>query len=152
MITEAELYLALRRLQQIGEQHAKRLGRRTGLTPLQLLVLRAIPELGAATIGQLAARLNLSQATLTTVLDRMEERGLLQRVRDQDDRRKVRLLLSEAGREQSAAEPALLPEGFMARFSALSEWERQQLYAALLRLGMLMDETSPTEAASRGHG
>ncbi|MEB3734603.1 hypothetical protein ULF88_11915 [Halopseudomonas pachastrellae] len=41
-----DLYLALRRLQRASEIHAKRVGRHSGLTPIQLLILHSIKAPG----------------------------------------------------------------------------------------------------------
>ena len=49
-----DLYLALRRLQRASEIHAKRLGRHSGLTPIQLLILHSIRAMGEGTLGDLA--------------------------------------------------------------------------------------------------
>ena len=56
---------------------------------------------GPKTAGQLAAATGLSSAATTTLLDRLERRGLVRRVRDAVDRRKVLVEMTEAGRQQT---------------------------------------------------
>ena len=85
----------------------------------------------------IGGRVSLTAATLSGMLDRLEELGLLQRQRDDQDRRRQWLLLSDAGHALMQESPTLLPPGFRRRFDALSEWERHALTAALLRAAEL---------------
>ncbi len=136
-VFEQSLFQAMRRLQQAGEVHAKRMARHGGLTPMQLLILEVLAGEKRLTASALSGRVSLTAATLSGLLDRLEERGLLQRQRDDQDRRRQWLLLSEAGRELLHAAPSLLPPEFRTRFAALPEWERHLLTAALLRAAEL---------------
>src|SRR5919202_3126802 len=58
---------------------------------------------GPKTAGQLAAATGLSSAATTTLLDRLERRGLVRRVRDAADRRKVLVEMTELGWQQTGA-------------------------------------------------
>jgi DNA-binding MarR family transcriptional regulator len=61
--------------------------------------LDIIQQNGALTAGQLAEATGLSPGAVTTILDRMEQAGYLQRVRGQEDRRKIMVELTpEAAR------------------------------------------------------
>ncbi|WP_271407937.1 MarR family winged helix-turn-helix transcriptional regulator [Pseudomonas sp. Q1-7] len=133
------VFKGLRRLQQATEVHAKRLARFGGLTPLQLLILRIMASQGELTASHLAREVSLTQASLSGVLDRLESRGLLNRRRDERDRRKHWLVLTDRGLEALAEAPSLLPEHVLARFAALAEWERHSLLAALLHAAELFD-------------
>ena len=77
---------------------------------------------------------------LAGLLDRLEERGLLQRQRDDQDRRRQWLLISDAGRELIQQAPSLMPPEFNQRFAVLADWERHSLTAALLRAAELCGE------------
>ncbi|MDP3847797.1 MAG: MarR family winged helix-turn-helix transcriptional regulator [Pseudomonas sp.] len=137
---ETGLFSALRRLQQAGEVHAKRLARFGGLTPIQLLILRVLANESQLTASALSRRVSLSAATLSGLLERMEEAGLLMRQRDDQDRRRQWLLLSDAGRNLLAQAPPLLPPTLRAAFASLPEWEQHSLTAALLRTAELCGE------------
>jgi DNA-binding MarR family transcriptional regulator len=73
---------------------------RLGLNRTDLRCLDWLFE-GAKTAGQLAAATGLSSAATTTLIDRLERRGLVQRVRDPADRRKVLVELTETGRRET---------------------------------------------------
>ncbi|MEV4459198.1 MarR family transcriptional regulator [Microbispora sp. NPDC049633] len=68
------------------------------LTARMVSVLRHLVSYGPLTVGDLAGRLRLSRAATTELLDRVEGRGLVARVRDQRDRRRVYVRITEAGR------------------------------------------------------
>jgi DNA-binding MarR family transcriptional regulator len=130
---ELSLFQALRRLQQNAEVHAKRLARYGGLSPVQLMILQVLASEGQLTASALSKRVSLTAATLSGQLDRLAERGLLLRQRDDQDRRRQWLLLTPDGRALQQQAPSLLPPEFVARFAALPEWERHGITAALLR-------------------
>ena len=91
------------------------------------------------TAGELARRVSLSQATLTGIFKRLEERGLLERRRDQADRRCVVLRATEAGYNVVAGSPPLLQETFVQRFGQLTAWEQNLLLSSVQRVAELMD-------------
>ena len=137
---EPALFRALRRLQQAGEVHAKRLSRYGGLTPMQLLILQVLAAEPKLTASTLSRRVSLSAATLSGMLDRLEEQGLLGRERDPADRRRQWLSLSDTGLQLLQQAPPLLPPTFRLTFAALPEWQQHALTAALLQAAELCGE------------
>ncbi|XAH24410.1 MarR family transcriptional regulator [Xylophilus sp. GW821-FHT01B05] len=73
-----------------------------GLTYPQYLVMLALWEEDGVTVSALGARLSLDSGTLTPLLKRMETAGLLARLRDASDERRVLVSLSPAGRRLKA--------------------------------------------------
>ncbi|MES2900788.1 MAG: MarR family transcriptional regulator [Pseudomonadota bacterium] len=69
-----------------------------GLTYPQYLVMLVLWEQDGILVKEIGARLFLDSGTLTPLLKRLEANGLLQRKRDANDERQVRIALSEAGR------------------------------------------------------
>lgn len=86
---ESEFLLALRRsgavMQLLGLVSAERIGiNATDLNCMNILTLGA-----AMTAGELARQTGLTTASITSVLDRLEEAGFVRRERDSSDRRRV---------------------------------------------------------------
>ncbi|TBR58385.1 MarR family transcriptional regulator [Mastigocladus laminosus UU774] len=78
-----------------------------GLTPFHYLVLCCLwEEDGLSTTG-IADKLKQLGATLTGVVDRMEDRKLVQRERDRDDRRIVRIWLTDEGKRLMKVLPSI---------------------------------------------
>ena len=75
---------ALRRLIRAADLDARDLARQTGLSTSQLLVLELLDATGELTVGSIAREVGLAQGTVTSLIDRLVERGLLCRRRAQD--------------------------------------------------------------------
>jgi DNA-binding MarR family transcriptional regulator len=69
------------------------------LTPVQALVLHALFDEDGISTGELGKRLGLDSATLSGVLDRMEENGWLIRNAFKEDKRVVNIVLTEKSRQ-----------------------------------------------------
>jgi DNA-binding MarR family transcriptional regulator len=131
--------VALRRIIRATDLHSRRISKATGLTVPQLVVLQAIRELGEVTTGRIAGEVSLSQATVTVIIDKLEERGLLTRYRSAVDRRVVHTALTPAGRRQLDRAPALLHDSFTSRFEALPEAHRRRIERSLSQVAAMMD-------------
>lgn len=142
-----QVLIALRRVIRATDLHSKRLSKHSGLTGPQLLIMRTIREFGEVTIGTIADKVSLSQATVTTILDRLELRKLVYRVRNTQDKRKVHAHLTEDGADILARAPEPLQEEFVKKFQSLHEWEQTMIIASLQRVAIMMDaddiDTSP---------
>ncbi|MBM2936385.1 MarR family transcriptional regulator, partial [Escherichia coli] len=82
-----------------------------GLTYPQYLVMLACWQQAPCAVGDLGRRLYLDTGTLTPLLKRLEEQGLVTRTRDPDDQRRVVIELTDAGRalrERAAKVPEAL--------------------------------------------
>jgi DNA-binding MarR family transcriptional regulator len=90
----AQLRIVLRELKCIGSQ---RLLRR-GVSMSNLHVLSMLERHGPMTMSGIADAVDVSLSNATGLVDRMEERGLVGRERDADDRRVVRVTLTATGR------------------------------------------------------
>jgi DNA-binding MarR family transcriptional regulator len=96
----AEFRSALRRF----ERQADRIARASGLTPrwyLVLLLIKGSPDGGQrSTVTELAERLHLAQSTVTELVARAEEAGLVRREGSADDGRVAYLALTKEGEER----------------------------------------------------
>ena len=134
-----EVLIALRRVIRATDLHSKYLAKTTGLTAPQILLLQTLRDKGQITIGELAQELSLSQATVTTILDRLEKRQLIYRQRSDSDKRKVHAFLTEQARETLKNAPIPLQEQFTRQFSALQDWEQTMIISSLKRVAQMMD-------------
>jgi DNA-binding MarR family transcriptional regulator len=136
--TDAVL-VALRRIIRATDIYSQKLRKTVGLTTPQLLVLRAVAQQNDVTLGRVARDLSLSQATVTTLVDRLESGGFVTRARSDEDRRRVFVRLTTSGRDVLSRAPDLLQDRFVRRFERLEEWERSMITAGLQRTAALMD-------------
>ncbi len=134
-----EVLVALRRVIRATDLHSKRLVKTANVTGPQLLVLQILHNKGDMTISELSRDMSLSQATVTTILDRLEKRELVTRVRSQQDKRKVYPQLTHKGSKVLEQAPTALQEDFVRKFKSLSEWEQSMIIASLQRVAEMMD-------------
>ncbi|MCV7424756.1 winged helix-turn-helix transcriptional regulator [Mycobacterium yunnanensis] len=73
-----------------------------GLTFPQYLVILALLDGAPQTVGALGARLDMDTGTITPLVKRLEAAGMVSRVRDRTDERRVLVDLTEAGRALEA--------------------------------------------------
>ena len=88
------LYRATRAVQRSYAPHLAELG----LTYPQYLAMLVLWEEEPLTVGALGERLHLDSGTLTPLLKRLQEAGLVERRRDEDDERRVNIVLTRRGR------------------------------------------------------
>ena len=139
LAAKEDVLIAIRRIIRATDIHSRKLTKTVGLTAPQLLVLQAIRDLGAVAISRLSTEVSLSQATVTTIIDRLERRGYVERRRSAQDKRVVHALLTPAGKEVVENAPTPLQEAFSVRFEQLQDWEQSQILAALQRVASMMD-------------
>ncbi|MEJ2402424.1 MAG: MarR family transcriptional regulator [Xanthomonadales bacterium] len=137
-----DILIALRRIMRAIDLHSKKLERSAGLTVPQILILQTIGEADSLGVSEIARRVSLSQGTVTSIIDRMVRKDLVQRTRNDADRRVVSISLTGAGAKQLDLAPGLLQEEFISRFDALESWEQKMLTAAVERIAAIMDAES----------
>jgi DNA-binding MarR family transcriptional regulator len=131
--------VALRRVIRATDLHSKHLAKTTGLTAPQILLLQTIRDNGEVTIGEIANSMSLSQATVTTIIDRLEKRGLVYRQRSIADKRKVHAHLTDAAIETLKSAPIPLQDQFARQYADLQDWEQTMIISSLQRVAAMMD-------------
>ncbi|WP_159653141.1 MarR family winged helix-turn-helix transcriptional regulator [Vibrio atypicus] len=134
-----EVLISIRQIIRAIDLHSKRLSKESGLTGPQLILMRSIKELGEVTIRELSNHTNMSQATATTILDRLERNELVKRVRSSQDKRKVHAHLTEKGLEVLSQAPMPLQQNFINKFQRLEEWEQSLLLSSVQRISSMMN-------------
>lgn len=130
---------SLRRVIRAIDLHSKQLVKTASVTGPQLRLLQLIRSKGDATSSELSDAMSLSQATVTSILDRLEDRGLIERIRSQTDKRKVHPRLTEPGEALLNRAPAALQDSFVRKFDQLQSWEQHMIIASLQRVAEMMD-------------
>jgi DNA-binding MarR family transcriptional regulator len=133
-----DVLVALRRIIRATDMHSKQVLKISGLTVPQVIVLQSVHDLGEVTTGEISKRVSLSQATVTSILDRLEARGLIERYRSNADRRVVHSRLTKEGRALLRKAPPLLHERFVDAFDGLSPAKRDRIVATLREVAEMM--------------
>ncbi len=137
-----DVLITLRKIIRATDLQSKKIMKECGITIPQIMVLKAIKDLGDVTVKRISDDVSLSQATVTTILNRLEDRALIERVRGASDRRIVNARLTEAGLQVLESSPPMLHERFINRFESLDQWEKTQILSSLQRVALMMDAES----------
>lgn len=109
----------------------------------QASLLSYVDQFGAQTQTYLADRLALGRAATGTVVDVLEERGLVRRCPDPTDRRVWLVSMTDAGKEMVARIAAIDTEFRSQLREGISRSERQQLAGIILRLQANLERMIP---------
>jgi len=134
-----DILVSIRRITRAIDLQSKQLVKQTGLTAPQLVVMMAIRKEGRASPTTVAREVALSQATITSILDRLEKAGLVRRERSESDKRIVYACLTADGQKRLEEAPELLQAGFLRQYRKLEDWERTMLVSSLQRVAAMMD-------------
>jgi DNA-binding MarR family transcriptional regulator len=124
----------LKRLGFAAKQQAMEAYEESGLTPYHHGILSVLDEGTRETQGAIADALGYDRGQLVGMLDELEERGLVQRQRDPNDRRRQVVRLTAEGKRALGRLRTLSRRLEDDLFRALDEREREQLHALLLRV------------------
>jgi len=143
-----DILRSIRRILRKTSVHSRLLLQEAGLTVPQLLCLRTIGGANGAeiTVASVSKGVGLSAPTVSRILDRLEQSGYIERARKVEDRRKVCLSLTRAGRKRLASLPTPLHDDFLQRLKNLRKAERVKLLEALEQIVAMM-EASDLDAA-----
>jgi DNA-binding MarR family transcriptional regulator len=135
----------LRRIVRVLRESSRAAERSVGLSGAQLFVLQCLADGRAGSLNALAARTHTHQSTVSVVVRRLVERGLVRRRNADDDARRVELSLTARGRTLLGRAPDAAQERLIAGLERLSPADRAQLARALRRLvgAMGLDADEP---------
>lgn len=105
------------------------------VTPVQYGILACLWNHDGQTPGQIAQTLSLDGSTITGIIDRMENKGLVKRTPDPTDRRALRVVLTEQGAELKEPVERLIAESNEKIMEAFCPDDQIQLKKLLYQIG-----------------
>ena len=109
---------------------------------LSIIQVRALFQLARdeeITAGELARRAELSPGSMTSMLDQLEESGIVRRRRSETDRRQVIVTLTDDGRELLAERRAAWEQHWSAKLSDCSEAELQSAVKVMRAISAMLE-------------
>ena len=95
-----QLFSTLLQLGKLMSQHTQETHEERTSTMLQFSALQFLKEQSNGTVTELAKYLKLSKSSATQLVERLEKAGLVERINDQEDRRIVRLVITQGGEKE----------------------------------------------------
>jgi DNA-binding MarR family transcriptional regulator len=130
---------ALRRISNALMQHSREFSGRYNLSLAQVLCLKLLISSGPLTSSELARRMYLSHGTITWMVDRLEAGGLVIRSRDDVDRRRVTVSVTDKGRHTVEKVPLSLQGRFSSELAALPRGRRKAIAGVLEQVLKMME-------------
>jgi len=116
------------------------------LTESQFGTLETLYHLGPMSQTEICGKLLKSSGNTTLVVDNLEKHGLVQRQRDENDRRVVMVQLTEAGRELIAAVFPAHAAAVSEEMSVLTAEEQHQLGELCRKLGKALEQRQAAQS------
>jgi DNA-binding MarR family transcriptional regulator len=118
---------AVRSIVRALRVNTRAIERQIGMSLAQLFVLQELAKREADSLGDLAERTATHQTSVSVVVKRLAERGLLTRVPAHLDRRKVEIAITDSGKEIVGRAPETISSRLLAGLEAMKAEDRARL-------------------------
>lgn len=131
--------IALRRILRATEMFSREIKQSAGITPVQFRALQIIADTGQATAKAISERMRVSQATVTSLVDKLVRDGMVLREKSTYDRRQTNILITPKGQQTLVDAPDPLQQRFVRKFSGIEDWEQAMIVSSLERVAAMLD-------------
>lgn len=134
-----EIIYSIRRLMQAGELYTKELNKIYNVSSAQLNCLLGLYENGSLSPSQIAKHILVNSSTVTGIIDRLEHKGLVRRLRVSQDRRVITVELTKSGKVLAENAPPPVQQKIIDGLNKLSAEQIDQTAAVLISLTDMLD-------------
>ena len=134
-----EIIFSIRKLMQAGEFYTKELNKKYQVSAPQLNCLLSLYENGPLPPSQIAKHIMVKSSTVTGIVDRLEQKGLVKRFRNSPDRRIITIELTDSGKNLAKNAPPPIQQKIIDGLKKLSEDELDQIIFSLTQLTDMLD-------------
>ena len=138
-IRTKEIVYSIRRLMQAGEHYTKELNKIYNVSAAQINCLLTLHENGPLSPSQIAKHVMVNSSTVTGVIDRLEKKDLVRRLRISQDRRVITVELTKNGKVLAENAPPPIQQKIIDGLNQLSPSEIEQISLTLKRLTDMLD-------------
>jgi len=129
-----EIVAGIRKLRRLVYHYYIKAGRQFGLTETQGDVLRTLLAYGSMSSADLSRHLFMTPANITGVIDRLEVKALVERIRQKDDRRVTLISLTESGKILAKQLPDPIENKLISGLENLGPEQVQSLAGAINKI------------------
>ena len=138
-IRTKEIIYAIRRLMQAGEHYTKELNKIYNVSAAQINCLLALHENGPLPLSQIAKYVMVNSSTVTGVIDRLEKKDLVKRLRVSKDRRVITVELTKSGKMLAENAPSPIQQKIIDGLNQLPPGDIDEIALTLKRLTDMLD-------------
>jgi DNA-binding MarR family transcriptional regulator len=130
---------SIRRLVRAEYLDSQKMSKQYGLTGPQSLVLRMLIKKGSLSSADLSRQMYVTPSNITGIIDRLEKKGLVERIRKPGDRRVALITLTQSGQELGKTIPDPIEKKFVNQLADLETDHLQILAMAMNQILNLID-------------
>ena len=134
-----EIIFSIRKLMQAGEFYTKELNKKYQVSAPQLNCLLSLYENGPLPPSQIAKHIMVKSSTVTGIVDRLEQKGLVKRFRNSPDRRIITIELTDSGKNLAKNAPPPIQQKIIDGLKKLSKDKLDQINLSLTKLTDMLD-------------
>lgn len=134
-----EIIHQTRRLIQARELYTKELNKKYSVTAAQLNCLLALHENGPLPPSQISKMVMVKSSTITGIIDRLEQKGLLRRLRNSPDRRVITIQLTASGEKLADNAPPPIQQKILDGLAKLSKGDIERIVNSLRMITRMLD-------------
>ena len=129
----------IRKLMQAGEVYTKELNKKYSVSAPQLACLSTLNDYGPLPPSVISKNILVKSSTVTGIIDRLEKKEYVTRVRNSPDRRVINIELTDTGRTLVNSAPSPFQQTIVDGLTRLKSEELEQILAALTKLAHMLD-------------
>lgn len=135
----SKIMQSLRRIFKAIKDYSHKVLKKYGITGPQLWVLKTISLSGSPSLGDLGRKMYLRPSTITGLIDVLERKGDVVRLRDQEDRRVVKVKLTPKGKRLARRTPNPVQGKMIYGLRGLKKEELNLIYNSVQKLVEIME-------------
>ncbi len=134
-----QIIFSIRRLIQASELYTKELTRKYQISAAQLNCILTLYEYGPLPPSKIADHMMVKSSTVTGVVDRLEKKGIAERMRNSPDRRVITIQLTEAGKKLAQNAPPPIQQKIIDGLKKTDTAKKKQIVSSLNMLTDMLD-------------
>ena len=134
-----QIIFSIRRLIQASELYSKELNKKYQISAAQLNCILTLNEYGPLPPSKIAKHMMVKSSTVTGVVDRLELKGLAERIRNSPDRRMINIQLTEAGKKLAENAPPPIQQKIIDGLKQTEDAKKKQIVNSLNMLTDMLD-------------
>lgn len=134
-----QIIFSIRRLIQANELYTKELNKKYHVSSAQLNCILTLHEYGPLPPSKIAGHIMVKSSTVTGVVDRLEKKGFVERMRNSPDRRVITIQLTEAGKKLAQNAPPPIQQKIIDGLKQTENAKIEQIVRSLNMLTGMLD-------------
>jgi DNA-binding MarR family transcriptional regulator len=134
-----QIIFSIRRLIQASELYSKELNKKYQISAAQLNCILTLYEYGPLPPSKIAQHMMVKSSTVTGVVDRLENKGLAERLRNSPDRRMITIQLTPAGKKLAENAPPPIQQKIIDGLKQTEKAKKEEIVNALNMLTGMLD-------------